>query len=452
MPQSPQAAIAANRYGLGARPGDLARIAPDPRGWLRGQLAGAAPQIAAAGLRDSADILAEAGRLRREKQQKGGLVKFYRPLYLQEAVARLHFAATTDRPFIERLTQFWTNHFAVSIDKLAVLGVAGAFEREAIRPNVLGRFADLLLAVEQHPAMLLYLDNFTSAGESSPLALRVRRRRPENPPGINENLAREILELHTLGVSGGYTQADVTSFARMITGWSIGGGRGRLAAGRPGEFAFRENMHEPGAQTLLGQRYSESGYAQGAAALRTLARHPATAAHVTRKLACHFVADDPPPTLLARLDAAWRAHDGALVPVYRALVESPEAWAVPLAKFKTPSDFIHSTFRGFALPVGEGRAGIGAFEVLGQRTWAPGSPAGWPDRAADWDGASAVLARIEWADAVGTRLGDTRDARRAAGSMLGDVLASSTAEALRRAASGAQALTLLLSSPEFMRR
>lgn len=449
------AAIATNRFGLGARPGEIDVAAGDPQAWLLGQLREPAPMPGRSGLEAASATLAQAEALRKEKRAGAGSVMklgaLYRSRYLEEVGARFAHAVATERAFVERLTQFWANHFAVSVDKLAVLGIAGAYEREAIRPHVLGRFEDLLFAVERHPAMLLYLDNHRSIGPGSPLARRAAARRGSDL-GLNENLAREILELHTLGVSGGYTQADVTSFARMITGWSIGGGRGRLAAGRPGEFAFRENMHEPGAQTLLGQRYSESGYAQGAAALRTLARHPATAAHVTRKLACHFVADDPPPTLLARLDAAWRAHDGALVPVYRALVESPEAWAVPLAKFKTPSDFIHSTFRGFALPVGEGRAGIGAFEVLGQRTWAPGSPAGWPDRAADWDGASAVLARIEWADAVGTRLGDTRDARRAAGSMLGDVLASSTAEALRRAASGAQALTLLLSSPEFMRR
>lgn len=457
MPQSPQAAIAANRYGLGARPGDLARIAPDPRGWLRGQLAGAAPQIAAAGLRDSADILAEAGRLRREKQQKGGLVKFYRPLYLQEAVARLHFAATTDRPFIERLTQFWTNHFAVSIDKLAVLGVAGAFEREAIRPNVLGRFADLLLAVEQHPAMLLYLDNFTSAGESSPLALRVRRRRPENPPGINENLAREILELHTLGVDGGYSQADVTAFARVLTGWSIGGGKGRLASGEPGRFLFRPELHQPGVQEVLGQRHAQAGVDQGEAVLHALARHPATARHLATQLARHFIADDPPAAAVERISRAFEASGGELRTVYQALIDSPESWETPLAKFKTPSDYIVSAYRGLGLPAGDGgngrdRAALAPFELLGQRTYSPGSPAGWPDRSADWDGASAVLQRVEWADALGERLGSLRDARALAPQLLGGTLGTATAAAIGRAATAAQALTLLLVSPEFMRR
>src|ERR1700722_3249038 len=231
------AAIAANRFGLGARPGELARVASDARGWLGAQLAGAAPRLQDRELRGSADILSQALELRRERRdaRSGGapqntdatavmkIGQFYKPIYAEETTARVRAALTTDRPFIERLIYFWTNHFAVSADKVAVLGLAGSFEREAIRPHVLGNFTDLLLASTRHPAMLLYLDNQTSVGANSMLALRAERHASEHRFGINENLAREILELQTLGVAGGYTQADVTSFAKVITGWSIGG-------------------------------------------------------------------------------------------------------------------------------------------------------------------------------------------------------------------------------------
>lgn len=243
-------------------------------------------------------------------------------------------------------------------------------------------------------------------------------------------------------MSAGYTQADVTGFARMLTGWSV----------REGEFRFRPGLHEPGAQRLLGKSYAQPGYEQGAAALRDLARHPATAGHLARKLACHFIADDPPPAAVARISTAFREHGGELLPVYRALIESPEAWATPLAKYKTPADYVHSAFRGFELPHDGPRAGLAAYELLGQRAWSPGSPAGWPDRASDWDGGSALLQRIEWADEVGTRLGDRRDAQRLAHSILGGVLSDQASNAIARAASGAQAITLLLTAPEFMRR
>jgi len=461
------AAIATNRFGLGARPGELARAAPDPRGWLLAQLRGRAPAIAAAGgLEDSAAILAHAATLRAERREgkrddarpsaaRGAvqaLGAYYRPIYVAEVQARFAAAVASERPFLERLVQFWANHFAVSVDKAAVLGVAGAYEREAIRPHVLGRFEDLLFAVERHPAMLLYLDNYQSVGPDSPIARRASAARRRRDLGLNENLAREIMELHTLGVNGGYTQADVTAFARMLTGWSIGGGRGRLAAGDPGRFTFRANLHQPGTQQLLGRRYAQAGYEQGAAALRDLARHPATADHLAEKLARHLIADDPPAAVVARVAAAFRRHEGDLVPVYRALVDAPESWATPLAKYKAPADYIHSTFRGLELPTAEPRAGLAAYELLGQRTWSPGSPAGWPDRAADWDGASALLKRIEWADAAGARLGDRRDAQRLAPALLGDSLSPATATAISRAATGAQAVTLLLASPEFMRR
>jgi len=382
-------------------------------------------------------------------------------VYVDETVARFTHAVNTDRPFLERLTQFWTNHFAVSIDKIAVLGLAGAMEREAIRPRVTGNFLDLLLAVEKHPAMLLYLDNHASIGPNSRL-VKLAERRAKNGNrkiGINENLAREILELHTLGVDGGYTQADVTTFAQAISGWSIGGQdmnrrleRLGVDGGTPGEFLFRAVFHEPGAKRLLGKSYSDDGVKQGESILRDLAVSPKTARHISTKLARHFIADDPPPAVVDRLTKTWLDSRAHLPSVYAALIEAPESWAQPLAKFKTPSDYIYSSYRALGIPIRDGRRALQPFEALGQRNLMPGSPAGWPDTSADWDGSSALLKRIAWADVVAQRMGDSRNARELAPQLLGATLSGDTATAIARAESGAQALTLLLASPEFLRR
>jgi uncharacterized protein (DUF1800 family) len=476
MPESFTSAIATNRFGLGARPGELAAIGSAGRDWLRAQLLAGPPALNSPELRPSQQILSDAFELRREIQGArraeglagGGsgadqaaqnaalqqrLPQFLRPIYVTEATARFQQAVSTDRPFVERLTQFWANHFAVSVDKQFLAGLAGSFEREAIRPHLLGDFAALLLAVETHPAMLLYLDNHLSVGPNSPAAQRLVRRQAQRRIGINENLAREILELHTLGVGGGYTQTDVTSFAEVITGWSIGGAEGGpLAGGAPGTFAFRPELHEPGTKVVLGRRYRDEGFAQGAAVLHDLARERATAHFIATKLARHFIADDPPPAAVERLADAFLRSAGNLPTVYRALIDAREAWAEPLAKYKTPSDYIVSSFRGLMLPVDAGRSPLAPFDMLGQRTWQPGSPAGWPDRSADWDGASALIKRIEWADAVGGRLGSHRDAVELAPALLGASLTEATRAAVAHAASAAQAVTLLLAAPEFMRR
>ena len=473
------AAIALNRFGLGARPGELARVEKDPQDWLQKQLRGSPPALAGDGLKSSADILQQVLEVRRDlvearRENKDGepdagkavaaalkLPAIYRPVYIDEAYARFSHAVTTERPFLERITQFWSNHFAVSIDKIAVLGIAGAMEREAIRPHVTGSFTRLLMAVEKHPAMLLYLDNQTSIGPNSRAAQFMARRGKGKgrKVDINENLAREILELHTLGVDGGYTQADVTTFAKAISGWSIGGeDQGRrfarfgLDSGKPGQFHFRQVFHEPGAKRLLGKTYGEDGVKQGEAILEDLALRPETARHLSTKLARHFIADDPPKEAVERLARTWLESRGNLARVYQALIESPEAWREPLAKFKTPADYIHSSYRALAIPLRDKRRSLQAFEALGQRSLMPGSPAGWPDTSADWDGSSALLKRIAWADAVAQRLGDERNARELAPEVLGATLGEATAKAIARAESGAQAMTLLMASPEFMRR
>ena len=469
--------IAANRFGLGARPGELAAIGGSGRDWLRAQLDGPAPAIAADGLQSSAAILGRIYDLRRairaERMSVGDgvggpggraadsaaaigalekLPQLIRPIYVAEAAARFRASVATERPFVERLTHFWANHFAVSADKSVLPALAGAYEREAIRPYVLGNFNDMLLATQRHPAMLLYLDNQMSMGPDSRAARNIARRNPARKTGINENLARETLELHTVGVDGGYTQADVTALSQVLTGWSIAGPAGWRSGAQPGTFMFRAAMHQPGSRVVMGKRYPDTGYDQGVAVLRDLASRPATARLIAAKLARHFIADDPPPGAVERIAAAFSRSGGDLPAVYRALIDSPEAWERPAAKYKTPSDFIVSSFRGLELPVSADKPPVGLFQLLGQRIWTPGSPAGWPDRGADWNGASGLLQRIEWADAVGQRVGPTRNAMELAPQLLGGVLSAGTREAIAHAESAAQAIVLLLASPEFMRR
>jgi uncharacterized protein (DUF1800 family) len=479
------AAIAANRFGLGARPGDARAIGSDPQGWLKEQLEHPASSPPA-GAPESARVLAEVRDLRVARQvaqqARANLVRpnttdtpppspgidqqairefgtFVREHYVAQTAERHRLAIETDRPFVERLVHFWSNHFAVSADKQPLAALAGLYEQEAIRPNVTGNFYDLLLAVERHPAMILYLDNQASMGEASQAATFVRRNRSREL-GLNENLAREIMELHTLGVNGGYTQADVTEFAKVLTGWSIGGalGEGRLGiarfggdAGTPGEFHFRALMHEPGDKTILGKRYREHGVEEGEEALRTFALHPKTATHLATKLARHFVADDPPAKLVDRLADTYMKSDGELTSVYRALIEADESWREPLAKFKTPHDFALSAYRLLdAAP--DNLQPITAFLTqAGQRPYTPGSPAGWADTAASWNGGDALLKRIEFATAAGRRIGDRIDPTVRAGEVLG-ALGEHTTMSIRSAESGAQAFALLLASPEFQRR
>ena len=465
---SKETVVAANRFGLGARPGELEHIGEDPRGWLKSQIDRGPPAPdELAGLKSSDEILRalysarearkdqRAAPVERDPVQKVGnlLREASLPHYLAQAEARVRIAARTETPFHERLVQFWTNHFAVSIDKLVCLGIAGALENEAIRPRVTGHFGELLRAVEQHPAMIAYLDNQASAGPDSDVARFARRRRnAQHQAGINENLAREILELHTLGVDGGYSQTDVTTFAKVLTGWSIGGGEGRLAGGVPGRYFFRENLHQPGSQTLLGKSYAQSGEAQGLAVLADLSRHPSTARHLATKLARHFIADVPPAQSVDRIATAFRNSEGHLPTTYRALIESKEAWNPQPAKFKTPQDFIYSSYRAFDIAPTEQRALLAPFELLGQRIYSPGSPAGWPDTSSDWDGADALMKRIEWSVAAGDRLAAIRLPLATAGLALGPLLSEHTQDALHRAASISQGLSLFLLAPEFQRR
>ncbi len=380
-----------------------------------------------------------------------------RGYYIAAVGARANAALASPAPFVERLTHFWANHFAVSAEKLGVTGMAGLLEFEAIRPNVLGKFGDMLLAVERHPAMLLYLDQAQSIGPDSIVGTRIAARGVRKA-GLNENLAREILELHTLGVGSGYSQADVTEFARAMTGWTVSGiTRGPAAriagnAGAPGDFVFAARLHEPGDRTVIGRSYAQQGEAQARAILADLAVHPATARHIATKLARHFAGDVPPPALVERLSAAFLRSGGDLPVVYRALIDAPEVWSATAFKFKTPWDWSISAMRGLGTREVQGQAVAGLLTQLGQPVWRPGSPAGFDDIAASWAGPDALLRRVEAAERMANRAGGNVDARALAVKLLGGSAGAATEQAIVRAESPGQALSLLLVAPEFLRR
>ncbi|MBN3727124.1 DUF1800 domain-containing protein, partial [Burkholderia sp. Ac-20379] len=374
-------------------------------------------------------------------------------VYRDAVDARVESALVTPAPFVERLVHFWANHFAVSVDKGQVAGLAGAFELEAIRPHVLGRFEDMLVAAEQHPAMQLFLDQTRSVGPDSRAALRAEARDPARKRGLNENLAREIMELHTLGARSGYTQADVTEFARALTGWSVAGYRGpQPNDAPPGAFVFRPALHEPGVRTVLGRRYDQDGEAQARAVLQDLARAPATGRHLALQLARHFVADDPPPALTERIARAFEQSGGDLPTVYRALIDSPEAWSSANAKFKTPWDWTVSSLRGLGWTTLGNLKAAPLLTQLGQPVWRPGSPAGYDDIAASWAAPDALVRRVEVAQRLAARTGDRVDPRALGATLFAGTLGDATSTAVSRAESTTTALALLLVSPDFQRR
>ena len=468
-----RATLALHRFGLGPRPGSIAGIVSDPRGALiaeldrpgggriddRGFLTSAESARAAyeaRAQRRAERLVAERARKEAEEQgmssemaqaevarpetppQAGSEPTPERRNILKEIKARIDAALDADIGFVERLVWFWSNHFCVSA--YTVPNRAGGYEREAIRPHVLGRFVDILLAAESHPAMLVYLDNARSIGPNSIAGINRTR-------GLNENLAREILELHTLGVRTGYSQDDVTRFAKVLTGWT-----GIPLIGNPehgGEFIFNRRMHEPGPQQILGKTYPDSGVGQGRAVLTDLARHPATATHVATKLARHFVADVPPPTVIERLEKTFRDTDGDLKEVARALVTSDEAWGHPRTKLKTPFEWGVAMVRATGLGVDPERFERGLM-VLGQPLWMPPAPQGFPDGEATWiDGMGR---RLDIANNFAGRVAERVDPLAILDTALGPLASVETRQTVARAESRQQALALAFMAPEFQRR
>jgi uncharacterized protein (DUF1800 family) len=437
-----EAIIATSRFGFAAGGRDLAAVAGDPRGWVLGQL-GHRPAQLPASLPSSAAMVAAMlqARVDRKAGETTGAKDELRAVFLGEIGARMNAAIASETPLLERLVFFWSNHFTVSALRPVVRGFVGAFEREAIRPHVTGSFIDMLLAVARHPAMAFYLDNVQSIGPNSPFG----RRRDK---GLNENLGREILELHTLGVDGGYTQQDVEALARILTGWTIA----RLKDPNPGTFRFVPQIHEPGAKVLLGRTYAESGAGEGEAALRDLARHPATARHIAFKLARHFIADAPPPEAVERIAGRYRDTEGDLRQVMEAVIVEAGAWEQPFAKVKTPTELVIAACRASGMRDVPAQGLVGSLRVLDQPTFVAPSPAGWPDVAASWISPESVLRRAEWCQAFANRLPDAPDPVEIASATLGDALPEETMQAIRRAPDRRIGLALLLASPQFQRR
>lgn len=434
-------AIAAIRFGLGRRPDEP--LPSDPAAWLEHQVGPAAPQRTAPGLPPPLSF-AEAHALlfRRAAAQEGEDRQAVREMTRrteEDAIAWVGHCLLSDAPFQDRLTNFWANHFTMS-RRVRIAGpFIGPWVREVVRPNLSGRFADMLLGTVRHPGMLIYLSNGRSIGPNSPVGRRSGR-------GLNENLAREILELHTVTPAAGYTQHDVTEFARILTGWSV------QRDGERGGFVFRAAAHEPGPKTLFGRTFPE-GEEGGIEALRFLADHPATHRNLAVKLARHFVADDPPQAAVDRLYAVLRDTGGDLGAVSRALVRLPEAWSPPLTKVRAPLDYVLAVGRALGLPAEAAEGLHQAMATLGQPLWSAGQPVGWPDLAEEWAVPEALMHRIEWANLMAGRAGGgRRDARALAEATLGPLAGAETLREIGRAGSAQDALTLLLVSPEFQRR
>lgn len=473
------AVLAAHRFGLGEA--DFRAAGTDPAAWLEGQIGPADPARGKGLARLSDGIRAHAAFIQTQRRPaqaaaatanmaamamdtRSGEQQFgdhFRPIVQADVRSHLATAIVSTRPFAERLSWFWANHFTVSMAKASARALVGAFEREAIRPHIAGTFGQMLQAAVTHGAMIRYLDNEQSAGPGSRVVATLARRaagagRPAaRITGLNENLGREVLELHTLGAaSKAYSQADVTALAAVLTGWRIPARLAQQADIPEADTATRFDAawHEPGAKTALGKTYQEGPQSLGEV-LQDLALHPATARHIALKLSRHFVADTPAPALVARLEEAYLRSSGDLPTVYRALLAAPEAWAPSAGKLKTPAEFIVSTWR----LLGTGDAPLernvdGGAGLMGQRLQAAPSPAGWPDRAEDWLGPDAMWKRVEWATRVSERFGRQKDARVLARSAFGPLLSEATATQIDRAADGPQALALLLLSPEFQRR
>ncbi|WP_377295808.1 DUF1800 family protein [Rhizobium sp. SGZ-381] len=445
-PPPPSAAKPANA-GPGMGGADMAAGAMGAGGMGAGGMAGGGMGGGAAAPGNSAgQTMPGAGTAKPAGQQADSVSK--RPYYPQQillAEADARFNGTIHQPLIgfgERLAQFWANHFSIAVSKGGEVHIlAGCFEREAIRPHVFGRFEDMLVAVETHPAMLVFLDNRQSIGPNSPANKNGKR-------GLNENLAREIMELHTLGVGSGYSQADVTSLARIITGWTVF--RDEKKPGPQGTFVFNAYAHEPGDHAVMGITYAEGGEEQGRAALRDLARHPATARHLATKLVRHFVADQPPPALVAKLAAAYTKTGGDLSAVYMALVDAEEAWNPQLTKIRTPLQYVTAVLRTTGIKPKPQQI-ISVLNALGQPLWNPSGPNGFSDASDAWASSEGLATRIDAASLFAGQVPGAIDPRAFAGDRFGPLLSDDTLQAISRAETRPQGLSIAFLSPEFQR-
>ena len=449
--------LAAIRLGYGLSPlsdppGDAAAVLSS--------VADAAPDRDALRTRDHEEFAATRKQISQRiragdqaaRQELVDLRRKVNQLYFRQMQLRFARAVGAPAGFGERLVQFWSDHFTTRIGDPFRRLLTVAHVDEAIRPHLNGHFADMLFAAETHPAMLIYLDQNSSVGPHS----RAARNRPGRHLGLNENLAREMIELHTLGVGGDYSQRDVRQLAELLTGLRFRPGQDRI---------FRPELAEPGAETVLGESYGVKGQASLAdirAVCEDLTRHPSTAQHMARKLAVHFVGDEPPQPLVRRLADVWSSSNGHLPECYAVLAEASELDSQFRSKVRQPFDFMASSMRALGLSGDDVRA----FDIrqvrnwlqfplvrMGQRWGQPTGPDGWPEEAGNWITPQGLAARIDWATRIAPRM--VTDLPKPA-AFLQTALGSTASEPLRwavpKAETAREAMVVVLASSDFNRR
>ncbi len=447
--QVSRAHIAFNRFGLGAKPGGITRIGADAKAALETELN--TPGIALVTNPSMASYVEACQGVHTDFDIENGLKE-------KELSARLAQHLKPEIGFVERLVLFFSNHFSMSINKDgAIRATIGQLERDVIRKNVLGSFKSMLTGVMRHPAMLTYLDNDSSIGPTSPTGISWGA-------GLNHNLARELLELHTLGVGGGYTEADIEGLARVISGWSFVRGweaDGHYNGGRPairGQFLFRRDWHEPHAQTILGKSYADTGIKQGEAVFAALANHRSTAQFLAFKLVRHFITDEPAPEMVEPLAQAYRQSHGNLKAVAQALIDLPEAWSTPLHKLRTPYELQVAEMRALQrLYAASDRWPFS--ETLGalrHRPWERPAPDGYSDESIYWMGPDAMRIRLETAQLNAWSLQQiepySHSASYLADRLFGQQLSNASRRAIAQAPDLQDGLAMIFMIPEFQRR
>jgi uncharacterized protein (DUF1800 family) len=453
--QIQQAIIAVNRFGLGARSTELLDAQVNPKQWLFSQMKSPSFDLSIFNTQEAFEQFATYRKEQRKsrefpKDTNKDSINFSKPL--RETQKKLLFdglwySVETAQPFTIRLLDFFSNHFSVSSSSIPLYTLAPLLEREAIAPHLFSRFEDMLIAVIQHPAMLIYLDNTKSTGPNSKIGKKNKKR------GINENLAREIFELHTLGIDGGYTINDIQEVAKAISGWSVSYPHEKDNSG----FIYRDRQHEPGKRIVMGREYNNLGLQQGRLILIDLARHPTTARFISKKIATHFINDMPDESLVDDMVNTWVKTKGDLRAVITTLINHPKSWEEDKRKFKTPREFVVSSLRALNLKHDISRPffkGI-IFHVtsMGQQPFGSGSPAGYPDNAKAWMGSDALMKRIDWTNRLNAVVPKLKlNALDIARNIFSDNISEQTLRTIKRAESDRQAKTLLFMSPEFQRR
>ena len=456
--------IATHRFGLGPKPGELRAVRSDPRGWLREQVGRSSLPSdfpLGANVTEAIDFgLNEDGAFRRSEEGQA-LRAQRRDRTAAQVDTRLRYRMRTETPFAERLVAFWSNHFSFSVPgNASFIQQAGAasFEQDVVRPHAFGKFEDLAFWALTYPAMVSYLDNDRSVGPNSVVGGGVRS-------VINENLARETLELYVMGVDGGYSQDDVEQMALVLTGWSFRQQRlqgysrrarrrspGSERLQRYGRAEFFPMLHEPGTKTIMGMTFEEAGADEFRQVIRALTRHPSTARYIATKLAQHFISDTPSEAAIDRLATTFRETEGDLEAVSLQLINIEEAWTQPHRKIKTPYDFVLAVGRSTGLGDRESFRAGPFMASLGQTLFGAPDPRGWPDDEVSWVTPAKIMRRVEWVSVQAERQFKQMDPRRFLADTIGDLASDRLQFAVRGAPSRAEGVAIVLLSPEFQRR